>query len=481
MHNIKLTNLIIFIIYVFITLYFSSVLLGYNSIFFKLIIIGIAILPFVFTQIVKSRNYWLIIAFASTIYIAKIPLPFLDALNIGYIVNAMLLGLLFAELAMKKIALPNIFMGFTNRCMAFFTFVITARFLIDRPGAGSMGGVGGLSTALPTLLAGWCFFSVYIFAREWKPCKQQIKILYIFAILGLTRIIYRNIMLYIPLGHFINIFPYPSVWVLLFFPLATQLNQLKDSFKTPINLKVLIMTAAIMLLSLISMNRAPILYTPAAMATVYWCYHKANRYILILALGLLALISFTTFFPQLVPRSAVRTLSLISENIVNEKGQQGLGETGWESDWRTKLAQIAWEDIKKHPIAGKGFAFSFEELQYNALLAQSGDAARFGGLLSSGGYHNGILFLAVKTGIPTTAAFILAFLSIFSRFLTYTKHENKDNLKIFCTGLSAIMICTTAKMLTNGGPLDIFNMTIYMGIMQGILMKQQNNKEIETA
>ena len=190
-------------------------------------------------------------------------------------------------------------------------------------------------------------------------------------------------------------------------------------------------------------------------------------------MGLLTLVTITTVFPTLVPNSAKRTLSLISTDIVSSNSSE-YGETGWESDWRTTLARIAWHDIKKHPIVGTGFSFSFEELQYNAQISRLGDSARFGGLLSSGGYHNSILFLAVKIGIPATLAFIFALINIFYRFIIFAKHRENDELKIFCVGLSAVLVCTLGKMLTNGGPLDIFNISIIIATMQGILMNSQN-------
>jgi len=43
--------------------------------------------------------------------------------------------------------------------------------------------------------------------------------------------------------------------------------------------------------------------------------------------------------------------------------------------------------------------------------------------------------------------------------------------------IAASFICITGKMLTNGGPLDIFNIFILLGIMQGMMLqKPQENK-----
>jgi hypothetical protein len=459
----------------------ASILLGYTPLFFKLLIIAIAIVPFVFTNIIKSRDYWLIIGLGATLYVSKIPLPILDALHIGYLVNAMLLGLLFAELAMKKLVLPRIFDTFPNRCMALFAMIITARFMIDRPGSGAMGGTGGLSSALPALLAGWCFFSIYVLARDFKISIKQFRILYAMAIIGLVHIIYKNAFYFMPKGHFISIFPYPSVWVIGFFPLSNLMHKIKEKDDITLNIKIYAISVVIILLSVISKNRAPILYAPAALLVIYWCYRKVNRYIIIVFLGLLTLITATTFFPSAIPKSAVRTLSLVSSQLTNSTTDE-YGETGWQSDWRATLARIAWEDIKRHPITGKGFAFSFEELQYNAQIASTGDAGRFGGLLSSGGYHNSILFLAVKVGIPAALVFVLALINIFYRFLKFSRYTQDEKLKPFCVGLSAVFVCTLAKMLTNGGPIDAFSTSIIMATMQGILMGTKNykHKELDT-
>ncbi|MDA3798787.1 MAG: O-antigen ligase family protein [Kiritimatiellae bacterium] len=452
-------------------------LLGYNSIYIKLLVLGLALIPFVLSQIIRSRAYWLIIGFGSTMYISKIPLPLLDALSIGYVTNGVILALLFAELAIKKNTVPKIFETFPNRCMAAFAIIATARLLIDRPGTGSTGGVGGLSSALPTVLAGWCFFSVYMLAKKWEINKNQIRILFGMALLGCIHLLYQNVTRFIPVGHFISIFPYPAVWVLSFFSLSSILNKLNDK-NIKYSIQGALITLGIIILSIISKNRAPIIYAPAALFVVYFCYHKVNKYIFILLLGLLTLVTITTIFPSLVPKSAKRTLSLISTDIAKSNSSE-YGETGWESDWRTTLAKIAWHDIKKHPIVGTGFSFSFEELQYNALIASTGNSARFGGLLSSGGYHNSILFLAVKIGIPATLAFIFALINIYYRFVKFSQNREEDALKIFCVGISAVLMCTLGKMLTNGGPLDLFNVSIIIATMQGILMNSENYKHKE--
>ena len=271
MHNIKLTNVIIALLYILVILFFSSILLGYKSIYIKLLILGLAFIPFVLSHIIKSREYWLIIGLCSTMYIAQIPLPMLDALSIGYVTNGIILALLFAEIAIRKNTLPKIFETFPNRCMAAFAIVATARLLIDRPGTGSTGGVGGLSSALPTVLAGWCFFSIYMLAKKWQTNKYQTRILFGMALLGCIHLLYQNVTKFIPLGHFVSIFPYPAVWVLSFFSLSSMLNKLNNR-NIKHSIQGALITLAIIVLSVLSKNRAPILYAPAALFVVYFCY-----------------------------------------------------------------------------------------------------------------------------------------------------------------------------------------------------------------
>jgi len=472
MHNIKLTNFIIGLLYLGVVLWFSSILLGYNSIYVKLLVIGLAIIPFVFTNIIKSREYWLIIGLGSTIFVSKIPLPLLDAISIGYTINAIILGLIFAELAMKKLTLPKVFESFPNRCMALFMFIVTARCLYDRPGAGSMGGTGGLSAALPTLLAGWCFFSTYILAKQFEVNKKQLKILKIIVIIGFTDVIYKNITIFLPHG-FVNIFPYPAAWFLSFLGLTRIIDKLSDEKDFKLDVKLICATTFIMVISFLSLNRAPVIYAPLSLLVIYWCYKFLNKYFILFLIGMIIIITTVALYPSIIPKPAMRTMSLFTGKV-DKSATQELGETGWMSNWRATLARIAWEDIKRHPIAGKGFAFAFEDLFFNAILAKSGDDARFGGLLLSGGYHNSFLFSAVKIGLPATIAYILAMINIYYRFLKFSRRLTHSEFKQFCVTLAGIFVCVYGKMLTNGGPLDLFSMSITMATMQGIMI---NNKK----
>ncbi len=472
MHNLRLTNIIIGFLYIAVVLWFSSILLGYNSIYIKILVIGLAIIPFAFTNIIKSREYWLVIGLGATIFISKIPLPLFDAISIGYTVNAIILLLMFAELAMKKLSLPKIFETFPNRCMALFMLIVTARFIYDRPGAGSMGGTGGLSAALPTILAGWCFFSTYVLAKQFEVNKKQLKILKIIVGIGLIDVIYRNVTIFIPNG-FVNIFPYPAVWFLSFLGLTKIINEHSDEKNFKKEVKMVIVTSIIMVVSFISINRAPVLYATVGLFAVYWCYKFLNKYFIMFFIGIIIVVTTAALYPAIIPKPAMRTMSLFTGELDKSKTAE-LGETGWMSNWRATLARIAWEDIKRHPIAGKGFAFAFEDLFFNARLASTGDEARFGGLLLSGGYHNSFLFLAVKVGIPATIAYILAMINIFYRFLLFSRKLTNSELKQLCVTLAAVFVCIYGKMITNGGPLDLFAMSITMATMQGIRI---NNKQ----
>ncbi|MDP8219383.1 MAG: hypothetical protein P9M03_11735, partial [Candidatus Theseobacter exili] len=216
-----------------------------------------------------------------------------------------------------------------------------------------------------------------------------------------------------------------------------------------------------------------------ALGFAYYLYGAVIKYIRILIPAIIIVYAVAIFSPETIPKSSMRTFSLITPSYFMDRSiNKDLGEVGWKSNWRTTLAKIAFMEMEKKPLMGKGFSFSYDELYYNAMIAKTGAMTRFGGLLSSGGYHNTLLFLGVKLGIPITILFIAILLNIYIRFLIFTKRLDNTTTKQFSVLLSSVFICILGKLLTNGGPLDIFDISIMLGMMQGMMLREpQEEKE----
>jgi hypothetical protein len=475
--NFSILSIILSAIYTIVILFLTAKLLSYDFIITKLIYLGVILMPVVLMIIIFLQEYWIIIGLLATIPTSIIPLPRLDALSFNYVINGGISCLVIAGITINKRLDRRVFEGFPSKVMLIFFLYSAARLITDHPGAGSTGVTGGLSSALPVVLSGICYFSTIHLTLKLDIKQKHIKALFIGFAVCIVEVLYKNLMKFIPLGGFISVFSFPVMWFISMLAVTYPLNKAKDNiFKNELFLTIL--SIGIILFSLISKNRLPLITVTIALGLAYNLYHATYKYIRILVPAAIVIVFLAIFTPDLIPKSAIRTLSLVApEHFLNVKTSE-MGEIGWESNWRTTLARIAWYDMKENPLTGKGFAFSFEELQYNAQIARLGESARFGGLLSSGGYHNSILFLGVKLGIPITILFILALINIYFRFLVFSKHMNCTLKKQFCVMLATSFICVLGKMLTNGHALDVFNISIMLGIMQGLMLQkpeEQNN------
>jgi len=468
---------ILTIIYTILILFLTSKLLSYDFIINKMIYLGVALLPIFLIIVISLQEYWMILAIIAIIPTSKIPLPLLDALSFNYVINTGILLLIIAEITIKKRIDSKIFSQFPSKAMSIFFLWCLVRFIYDRPGAGSTGGIGGLSSALPTVLAGACYFSVLDLSLKTKIKEQHIKFLFLGVLICASEVIYKNALYFLPRG-FISIFSFPAIWFLAFLTITKPLeNANKTIFKNEVVL--IIVSILIIISSVLSLNRLPLVSASVSLGLAYYLYNVFHKYIRILIPAFIIILGIVLFKPEIIPKAAIRTLSLITPSYMIDKSiSQEVGEIGWESDWRTTLAKIAWHDMKQKPLLGKGFSFSQSELYYNAIIARSGDSGRFGGLLSSGGYHNSILFMAVKLGIPITLLFIAIMCNVYMRFLIFTKIMDNTILKRFSVMLASVFVCMLGKMLTNGGPLDIFNISIILGVMQGVMLREpQEEKE----
>ncbi len=471
---------ILTIIYTLLILFLTARLLSYDFIINKIIYLGVALTPIFLIIIISLQEYWLILGIIAVIPTSKIPLPLLDALSFNYVINAGILILIIAEITIKKKIDRKIFTQFPSKAMAIFFLWCLARFIYDKPGAGSVGTAGGLSSALPTVLAGACYFSILNLSIKTKIREQHIKFLFIGILIGIVEVIYKNIFYFIPKG-FISLFSYPAIWFLALLTITKPLEKAKTTiFKN----EVMLISGSILIIlsSVLSLNRLPFVYAAISLGLAYYLYNVFNKYIRILIPAFIVIFSIVLFTPDIIPKAAIRTLSLITPSYMIDKSiSQEVGEIGWESDWRTQLSKIAWYDMMQNPLLGKGLSFSQSELYYNAVIATTGDAARFGGLLSSGGYHNSLLFMAVKLGIPITILFIAILLNIYIRFFIFTKIMDNTLLKRFSVMLACVFVCMVGKMLTNGGPLDIFNISILLGVMQGMMLQKPTEQDEKTA
>ncbi len=467
--NEKLTRYAIVILFMLGTLLILPKILSGTSSIIVVPLLCLLMLPWIVSLASASQAYWTILALTSVMSMGRIDVHFLQAFRLGYVLNGFLLVMLIAQVALHKQRLQGVFSDGTGKALLCYTLLTTIRFFIDRPGSAITGGEGGLGSALPILLSGWCFFSVATFSFGFSATRKGMKVLFWCIFLGILGVVHKNFFYLYPKSNRIGLFTYPASWSFAFFicNLFLEKDKIGDFLG---NIRSYVWSIFILLAGVFSINRISIIYAMAAIGLVFWSYKKTRSFFWMIIPLFVLLLTVAFLFPSILPPSAQRTMSLFMPSSDLYSIQSSFGEVGWASEWRTELARIAWDNIKENPLIGEGFSFSFQEIYYSAALAQSGDAARFGGLLTAGAYHNGILFLAVKVGLPATLLFIFGALSIYVRFVFFGRKLSLGLQKRFCVMLSAVFLCATAKMLTNGSSPDIFNMSIMLGVMQGILL-----------
>jgi hypothetical protein len=90
-------------------------------------------------------------------------------------------------------------------------------------------------------------------------------------------------------------------------------------------------------------------------------------------------------------------------------------------------------------------------------------------LAVSGGYHNGLLTLAVFCGIPAALMFAVALLLTAKKFIRMLPGLDNVWLKYLSVSVMAAFVPYTFHMLINGSGPQIFKLCVMMGGMNGIL------------
>ena len=140
------------------------------------------------------------------------------------------------------------------------------------------------------------------------------------------------------------------------------------------------------------------------------------------------------------------------------------------------MYRYGWEQIKEHPIFGKGFAFttsemiasmSYIDVDIHVQRAFEGIAA----LAMTGGYHNAVFELMVFCGIPAAILFVVAYFGIFVQFMKWCKSLPNMPLKIFSAGMAGYFVQASGQMLMNGSGAMFGQICVILGIMSGLMIQ----------
>jgi O-antigen ligase len=227
-------------------------------------------------------------------------------------------------------------------------------------------------------------------------------------------------------------------------------------------------------LAVLSSFRSRIYFATASMASVFWCYGYRRRLFLGIAIAFFLVIPVLTIMPkQMVPVAARRALSTLLPydradiSAMHERGMAASGETGWSSSFRSALLEAGLRSIRKQPLLGSGWSFSADEL----MLAASMRGVKWGasGLVTAGDYHNSLMTIAVKCGLP--AAFAMMFgllLLLWNAGMRQVDDTDDADFRVLYAGLMGAVVTIFGQMLMNGGGQDLQAICAILGFFHGV-------------
>jgi hypothetical protein len=167
-----------------------------------------------------------------------------------------------------------------------------------------------------------------------------------------------------------------------------------------------------------------------------------------------------------------KSLSTIQEFVTGYAGVSTLGNVGWQDSFRANMYRYGWAEIKKHPLIGKGFKFSTEEIiaSMSYTTVNAFDLGSVTALAISGGYHNAVFELAVFCGLPTALIFIIAYFGILLRFLPWCQGLPSSSLKVLSAGMLGFFVQASGQMLMNGSGYMFGIICTLLGCMSGLML-----------
>jgi hypothetical protein len=438
--------------------------------------------PFLLILMNMAAPLWVSFALTTALLTGlALPIPLLDRVNIGLAMGAGITVFIVAQNAINKTYPVGIFNQTSFRWLMFFFVIVWMRFLIDRPGSARLGTAGGLGEALPIALSGFVFMAMAITAqREW-PAKTNLIIIVLMGLYGIAMQINGIITYFLSGMRSVppNCFN-PVTWTGFAFLggliWVWSRKAARRSFLAYWSIPFFVATT--MLFGFLSAQRSRPYYALAIILAIAYLMKSFRRVVLALCV-LVIPVFFTLAYlaPSMLPGAMLRSLSTLVPGIVSQElanrqyvGDIARGEIGWQNEWRSTLTRLAWEDVKTHPLLGRGFNFSLDQI-LGALMAQGrAGEGMIQGLAVSGGYHNGLMTIASFCGIPAALAFLLGNLWIYLRFLRQVRRMDNSDFwgKAMVVGLAAAFLPNFWQMAINGSGPQIFTCLVYCGVMYGL-------------
>jgi len=458
--------------YILAAMYLARELLT-GSGFGSMMKVMLILTPVLLSVLIKLRPYWPALLFASTLSKEAFSVPLLDIFTYGFFVAIAICTFFLMELAILK--RQTVARSALLKSFVLLFLVLVLRLIIEHPGSARLGTSGGLGQAIYYTLAPLLgYISAQIFAAgDWDIRKNLRAILFIaIAVLGYATAL--NMMQGMPFSSwacFNYNFPY---WALIGALLAWS------NVRTRLHgghVQVMLVTALVIVLSLLSRFRMVTLMSVIAMLVLAIAYRRSAKHLLYpFLLAGVALLILNVMPLHKLPFSMYRAASLvihIDPTQLPPEQAQYAGEFGWQSTFRERLYQVAMVRMTAHPLWGEGWTFSFEDIvvAVTSMLGPNDPGA--GGLIFSGNYHNLLLTFAIKLGLPVALWVTLCLLLPVVFFLRkFRRPADSPAEQIFKGMLLFFTLIYLGFSLTNGAGQETVVLFTLGGMMLGLILRE---------
>ena len=445
--------------------------------FFSSIKVLLLMVPLALIIFSKLQPYWVAMAICSLGVDNSLPIPLVDRLSAWSLISLAIFAVTLMNLAIRKQPAHKLFSDPASKMVLILALAITARVAIDRPGSARMGGTGGLGEAFSYLLIGFAYWALARNTVQAFNLQRALRLIVLVSSALFCISFFRSISGFIR-GSGGVLFTVP-LWVASCSVLALMFNARAEKRRVwwahPIWMYLVIFF--VLVCSFVSAERAYPVMAMGLVLCIAACYRRARSVSLRSAMILVPLLSIILMFaPHKLPQTSFRAISLFAPTISKNLAQKyvtdvAMGEFGWENNFRATMAKHAWNSISQHPLVGKGFAFSFDDI-FGAVMTVSGSGGGLEASLAvSGGYHNGFLSLAYFCGLPVACLGLLALVLIAIKFFARLRRMPPGPDKTFGVAVLAMEVPFILHLLSQGSGPVWLQMFILSGIATGLMYK----------
>ncbi len=416
--------------------------------------------PFGFMMMLSLRPYWHVAYFALiTANSLVIPIYGLERFTpLLLVLGASSIAVTFGYAINKS--MYGFKLDVIDKWVAILGAILIGRFICDRPGFVGFGAAsGGFMSAL-TLVSPVVFYFIMrpVIAMA-NLTRKQIKIVLVMSVITIfSSYLSAEKMFGLYIGRY---FMGPSSW--LFCATILTLYATSSSERRR-NVGFYIWMMFFLAAGVFGGFRSRIFFFIGEIALVAKLTGRLKR-----AIGFASVAGVLGFGAMMIsgkaPAGASRVLSLFTTVEVSGDQRMG-GAMGWVDNFRLRLYELAWDDIVQNPLVGQGFNLVVSEALEILSVVNKDTQVDF--LAMSGAYHNSIVVLAVKAGLPAAIIFTFIWFMIPFRLYRQLRAAPASDVRTWGIVLMAFWVGNSFMLLMNGGPNEFFASMILNGLMASI-------------